>query len=370
MRHSDQIKSAKKRVVAWETNNQQDIKELTATLSKVANVDIEAQRKLHDRLTEVEAELNTSLEAQRKIEKGMSSFYKKQVAIEEELEHLKDQKCPYCLQKYEDAEQKINECEESIQTYIEKIDELSSGRDMMEKQVAKLSKKHKLIKNKITVPNLEELLEIKNQSSTLESKLDELENAINPFIEPLEELEDVKLDDIGYNEINKLTVHLDHQKFLLKLLTKKDSFVRKVLLNKNIPFLNSRLQQYLLDLGLPHTVEFTHQLTAEISQFGRPMDFGNLSNGQRARVNLALSFAFRDVLQNLHTRINICMLDEVLDVGLDAVGVQNAARMLKRKGRDDNLSLYIISHRDEIDSAFENTMTIQMTKGFSYIKED
>ena len=369
MRHSDQIKSAKKRVIGWDIKNQQDVEELNATLSKVANVDIEAQRKLHNQLTEVEQELNTSLEAQRKIEKGMRSFFKKQVAIEDELHHLKDQKCPYCLQKYEDAEQKINECEESIQTYIEKIDELSSGRDVIEDQITKLSKKHKLIKNRITIPNLEELLEIKNQSSTLESRLDELNNAINPFIEPLDELNDIKLDDIGYNEINKLTNHLDHQKFLLKLLTKKDSFVRKVLLNKNIPFLNSRLQQYLLDLGLPHTVEFTHQLTAEISQFGRPMDFGNLSNGQRARVNLALSFAFRDVLQNLHTRINICMLDEVLDVGLDAVGVQNAARMLKRKGRDDNLSLYIISHRDEIDSAFENTMTIQMTKGFSYIKE-
>jgi len=64
------------------------------------------------------------------------------------------------------------------------------------------------------------------------------------------------------------------------------------------------------------------------------------------------------------------MLDEVLDVGLDAVGVQAAARMLKRKGRDEDLSLFIISHRDEIENAFENTMTVQMTKGFSYIKED
>jgi len=370
MRHAEQIKSAKKRVIAWDTKNQQDMKELSATLLKVANVDIEAQRKLHNQLVKVELELNASLEAQRKIEKGMKSSAKKQVAVEDELEHLRDQKCPYCLQKYEDAEQKINECEEAIQAYIEKIDELTIGLNTIDDQVVKLTKKHKLIKKKITVPNLEELLEIKNQSSTLEYKLDELEKAINPFIEPLDEIEAIELDDIGYNEVNELTNHIEHQKFLLKLLTKKDSFVRKVLLNKNIPFLNSRLQQYLVDLGLPHTVEFTHQLTAEISQFGRPMDFGNLSNGQRARVNLALSFAFRDVLQNLHTRINVCMLDEVLDVGLDAVGVQNAARMLKRKGRDDNLSLYIISHRDEIDSAFENTMTIQMTKGFSYIKED
>ena len=370
MRHAEQVKSAKRRVIAWEKQNEKDIEDLEATLSKVANVDIEGQRKLHDELVDIEKELNASLEAQRKIEKSIKSSAKNQVSIEEELEHLRDQRCPYCLQKYEDAEQKITECEESIQASIDKIDVLSINLDETDKQVAKLTKKHKLVKNKITVPNLEELLEIKNQSSTMTDKLKELKNATNPFIEPLDELEAVELDTIEYDEVNELTKHIEHQKFLLKLLTKKDSFVRKVLLNKNIPFLNSRLQQYLIDLGLPHTVEFTHQLTAEISQFGRPMDFGNLSNGQRARVNLALSFAFRDVLQSLHTRINVCMLDEVLDVGLDAVGVQNAARMLKRKGRDESLSLYIISHRDEIDSAFENTMTIQMTKGFSYIKED
>ena len=171
------------------------------------------------------------------------------------------------------------------------------------------------------------------------------------------------------SKINELKELLDHQKFLLKLLTKKDSFVRKALLTKNIPFLNQRLSGYLSDLGLPHTVEFTHEMTANISQFGRPLDFGNLSNGQRARVNLALSFAFRDVLQSIHGRINVCMLDEVLDVGLDVVGIQNAAKMLKQKSRDENVAMYIISHRDEVDNAFDRTMTIQLSKGFSYVGE-
>ena len=110
-------------------------------------------------------------------------------------------------------------------------------------------------------------------------------------------------------------------------------------------------------------------MTANISQFDRPMSFGQLSNGQRARINLALSFAFRDVLESMHEKINVCMLDEVLDVGLNSSGVAAAARMLKRKARDEGLSLFIITHRDEIDSAFDRVMTVQMSKGFSYIKE-
>jgi len=108
-------------------------------------------------------------------------------------------------------------------------------------------------------------------------------------------------------------------------------------------------------------------MTAGISQFGRTLDFGNLSSGQKARVNLALSFSFRDVLQRSLDSVNVCMLDEVLDVGLDAVGVQNAARMLKRKAREDDMSLYIISHRDEVSGIFDKKIVVQMEKGFSNV---
>jgi DNA repair exonuclease SbcCD ATPase subunit len=168
--------------------------------------------------------------------------------------------------------------------------------------------------------------------------------------------------------INNLNNLITHQNYLVKLLTKKDSFIRKTLLTKNLTFLNQRLKQYLIALGLPHKVEFTHEMTANISQFGRELDFGNLSSGQKARVNLALSFSFRDVLQKSHDSINVCMLDEVLDVGLDSVGVQNAARMLKRKSRDEDLALFIISHRDEVSNIFDRRMIVQMEKGFSSVK--
>ena len=120
---------------------------------------------------------------------------------------------------------------------------------------------------------------------------------------------------------------------------------------------------------MPHVVEFTHELTAKITHFGREKDFGNLSNGQQARVNLALSLSFRDVLQNLHDHVNFCMFDEVLDVGLDYVGVKAAAEMLKRKAIEEKLCLFIISHKDELSNAFDRSITIELEKGFSYIND-
>lgn len=218
--------------------------------------------------------------------------------------------------------------------------------------------------------NTEDLLSSRNNLSNIQLKIDELSSAVNPHNDTLNDLIELSktLDVLDSTEIDKLTNYIEHQKFLYKLLTKKDSFVRKTLLNKNIPFLNRQLSKYLKDLGLPHTVEFTHEMTAKISQFGRELSFSNLSGGQEARVNIALSLAFRDVLQNMHECINICLFDEILDVGLDSVGVTLAAKLLKKKAREEKLSLFVVSHRDEINSMFDHKMIVQYTNGFSYIK--
>lgn len=370
IRHQQQLDSAKRRVVQWDEQTQLQVKQLQAKLKRIEKVDIEQQRSLHETLEELNGELSDVLDKQRMTDKHVKELMKTYQKAEGDLIHLRDEKCPYCLQQYVDAKAKIKETEKAADKMFKEVEKDNEELKLIKTSVETLTVSYKDIKEKITVDNVQELLQIRNESATIRTKIDELDVAVNPHLEPLEELQDIKIDQINYDEINKLKRELDHQGFLLKLLTKKDSFVRKALLNKNIPYLNSRLQHYLTILGLPHKVEFTHEMTASISQFGRMLDFGNLSAGQRARVNLGLSFAFRDVLQNLHAKINICILDEVLDIGLDTVGVQAAARLLKRKARDEHLSLYIISHRDEIDGAFDNTICVQLSKGFSYLKEE
>lgn len=365
----EQVKSARTRVINWERNNEDTITSLERKLDAVAGVDFDSERKLHDELKVLDAEVTTIINKQHDLEKSIKQYAKTKQDMERDLLHLNDDKCPYCLQQYQNAEIKIAECESNLLKAQTELTAFATElADVDDIAAAKIEDKLR-IKKQISVTNLEELVEIRNQSNTIREKIEDLKSATNPFIEPLEELEAVIIEEVNYDEINRLTKYIDHQQILVKLLTKKDSFVRKAFLNKNLPFLNSRLQMYLSQLGLTHKVEFTHEMTAEIAQFGRPLGFGNLSNGQRARVNIALSMAFRDVLQKLHTPINICLLDEVLDVGLDPVGVQSAARMLKRKARDEQLCMFIVSHRDEVESSFDRTMVVQMSKGFSYIKD-
>jgi len=368
-RHEKQLDNAKQRVITWDTTNFQEIEKLRKKLDKIKTIDVDAQRTLQDELIELTLTLGNATAAKQTTAAKYKQTEKELAQATKELGHLQDANCPYCLQQFADAKKKISGTKKVITALTKEIDVLEADLTAVEVIVKTEQTRQKEIQKQITVPKAE-LDEMFGKTSEFERRIIELEAAVNPYIEPLEELEAVHLTPIDYKEVNILDERVEHMKFLYKLLTKKDSFVRKVLLNKSLPFLNQRLQEYLTKLGLTHHVEFTHEMTASISQFGRVMDFGNLSNGQRARVNLALSFAFRDVLQTLHSHINICMLDEVLDVGLDGPGVTAAARMLKRKARDEKLSLYIISHRDEIDSAFDRVMTVQMNDGFSQIVEE
>jgi hypothetical protein len=194
-----------------------------------------------------------------------------------------------------------------------------------------------------------------------------LSNETNPHVATLNELKEITFDNDKSKQLNELDLTLRHQEFLLKLLTKKDSFVRKNLLDRSLPFLNKRLAIYLGKLGLPHKVEFQPDMGAKISQFGMELGFTSLSSGQQARVNLALAFAFRDVLQARHGKISFCMLDECLDTGLGNVGVQLAAKMIMEISTTDNMSMFIISHRDEIASMFKSRMVVELKNGFSNI---
>lgn len=368
-RLQQQIANAKTRVDTWDKQTIATITELRSKLDKISNVDINQQELLHKQLQEYQHKLSNmtkDLRSTERVTREVLATYKKN---EDEIKHLKDAKCPRCLQQYSDAEAEIGRVQAASEELFAELEQLNREIADMQETISKLQEQKQDLQKQILVEDIDELLKVKDQADVFKRKIDELSNSINPHNESLDELKQIKLEPINYDAINKLTNVLDHQKFLLKLLTKKDSFIRKDLLKKKIPYLNSRLQEYLSKLGLPHKVEFSKEMTAVISQFGRELSFGNLSRGQAARVNLALAFAFKDVRQKDHKKVNICLLDEVLDHGLDTVGVQAAAKLVKQIAREDGTSLYIISHRDEIDSTFDNKLTVQMSKGFSYIVE-
>ena len=170
--------------------------------------------------------------------------------------------------------------------------------------------------------------------------------------------------------MNDLVKLKEHQEFLYKLLTNKDSFIRKRIIDQNLTYLNKRLGYYIDKLGLPHQVKFQNDLNVEITQLGQDLDFDNLSRRERNRLILSMSFAFRDVWEGLYQNINLLFIDELVDAGMDSAGVEAALAVLKKMARDRNKNIYLISHKDELVGRVNNVLRVIKENGFTSYSND
>lgn len=368
-RHLSQIKSTKARLSDWDINKEKEITNITTLLSQISDIDIETEKNKQADITNKEKEIS-ALKLQIKNNITILNDYDNNIKkYEEELSHLRNATCPRCKQHYANSEMEILSVEQNIDMIESKISELQSTTEELVNSNTSLLAELNTLKDNITIDNIDELISISNRKGRLIEKLDSLRNSDNPHIQSLVELENITINEFNPAELDDAIVYLEHQKFLYKILTKKDSFVRKELIAKNIPYLNERLSYYLRELKLRHRVEFTPSMEVSITQLGSPIKFGNFSKGQKTRVNIALAFAFRDVLEKRHNCVKLCFLDEALDIGLDDVGIQNAVRMINHKATQEGLSMFVITHRTEVEAMFLNKLRIQLHKGFSTIVE-
>jgi DNA repair exonuclease SbcCD ATPase subunit len=212
-----------------------------------------------------------------------------------------------------------------------------------------------------------------HHQATVDSLIKQLETKLgeqDPYTEQIAEMQTTAVEEITYDTINELTNVKDHQEFLLKLLTNKDSFIRKRIIDQNLSYLNARLGQYLDRIGLPHTVKFNNDLTVGITELGRDLDFDNLSRGERNRLILSLSWAFRDVWESLYQPINLLFIDELVDSGMDSSGVENSLAILKKMSRESNKSIWLVSHKDELSGRVNNTLHVVKENGFTSYNTD
>jgi len=298
-------------------------------------------------LDNTETELKQKMDEYISIDKPLV-FYK---SLEEALNHK------HSLETMSAQElSKHNE----INPYIEQIEE--STHEINEIDIGD--------KPLVFYKSLEEALNHKHSLETLSIQMETRANDNNPYTEQIESIKTDALQEIDYNTINDDTLLMEHQQFLLKLLTDKDSFVRKQIISQNLSFLNNKLSHYIDIIGLRHLIEFKDDLSVEITDLGKDYDFDNLSRGEKNRVILSLSWAFRDVWESLYSPINLLFVDEVIDSGMDDAGVENSLIILKTMSREQNKSVWLISHKNELISRVNSVLNVVKENGFTSFSKD
>ena len=321
----DQIESLKRRSKMWADKNQEEKQKLTEALESLKHVDIESELKAHterknykDKKREIE-DLEDNL---RRYEKDSERYTKTVDKLEKEIASLEDHKCYACGQELHDNKQDeiLKDKKEMLTEAKGNIDSDTTNINDIKIKIAELGELG--IQPKVFYDSLDDAYNHRNSLEQLKKELTNLDNLEDPYAEQISEMEESGIEEVKYDTLNELTRVKEHQEFLLKLLTSKDSFIRKRIIDQNLAFLNKRLAFYLERIGLPHTVIFQNDLTVLITELGRELDFDNLSRGERNRLILSLSFAFRDVWENLYQPINLLFIDELVDSGMDSSGVE------------------------------------------------
>ena len=372
-RIEEQIESLRKRQKMWITKQAEDIVGFESAIASLEHIDIDAEVAAHKALTEYNSLVKERADIQKTLTRARLDQAREMKAADKlaaEVNALVDHKCHSCGQDLHDVNHEaiIAAKKNEFDTACVEVDLLGVGIMELENELEDLGEPG--LQPNVFYDTLEDALNHRNSLETLRKELATRSAETDPYGEQIVDMQNQALQEVSYDHMNELTRLQEHQDFLLKLLTNKDSFIRKKIIEQNLSYLNSRLTHYLDKIGLPHTVVFQTDLTVSIEELGRELDFDNLSRGERNRLILSMSWAFRDVFESLYQPINLLFIDEMIDNGLDTQGVENSLSLLKQMSRERHKSIWLVSHRDELASRVENILRVVKENGFTSYNTD
>lgn len=408
------------RQTAWKQKQTNTHQQLTKELEKLNEINIEAELLAHEKLTQYNQLVKDSAEYDRALKRSQNDsekWSKQTQKLTEEIRELEQHRCYACGQEFHDSkhaevlakkQQLLAESTANYNTISQELSELeknpiiipdipsthyaniaealqhsNSVANLVQRIESVLSEAdpyaEQLLENTVVIvgncpkthyDTEEQAFKHSNRVNSLLEQITTKHNEQDPYVEQIAEMEQQGIQEINYDVINRLTKVLQHQEYLLDLLTNKKSFVRKRIIEQNLHYLNTRLTHYLDKMGLPHQVVFQNDLSVEITELGRDMDFCNLSRGEMNRLILALSFSFRDVYENLYHNCNILFIDEIIDNGMDGIGVENSIALLKDMTRKRHKSIWLVSHKEELINRMDSVLKVVKENGFTSILSD
>jgi DNA repair exonuclease SbcCD ATPase subunit len=342
-----------------ESANLQDKKDKIQKYIKLINqlnVEIEEHNKEITTFKEQLVDYSKASSQIKKLGALKGKISQKLLTIKEQNNFFNDHDvCPTCSQEITDGVK-----QEKLKETQEKIDEIQSGYDELLQTVKNEEKKEKKF-----IELSSKISELNQKIFTCQSKINQYNNLISEIrneIISLDQVQDIqkeqsKLEGFMENlyEIkNTIISHKEqsqYYEFVNNIL--KDGGVKTVIINKYLPVINRKINEYLkmLDLYVNFTLdgEFNESiLTPTFENFS----YGNFSEGQKQRINLALTFGLMSVAAIKNSvNTNLLILDEILDGSMDAEGISLFLAIIRKEMKSKNI--FMISHRDSIDDKFD-----------------
>jgi DNA repair exonuclease SbcCD ATPase subunit len=280
--------------------------------------------------------------------------------------------CPTCSQDIDDTfrqnkidelqgkAKEINEAYKELEKAIETEEEREKEFKILSQQILNLN--HEISQNNTKISfNQKQIIEITEEiqkiTEQLQNKNEEnkkLENFQNSLQKTFDELASKK-EEIGQYD------------FAYSLL--KDDGVKTKIIKKYLPLINQQINRYLqmMDFYINFYLdeEFNETVRSPIHE---DFSYSSFSEGEKARIDLALLFSWREVARAKNSvNCNILLFDEVFDSSLDGFGADEFLKIIKYVVKDTNV--FVISHKTDLQDKFDVTIKFEKRKGFSFKTE-
>lgn len=344
------------------TNHTDEIAKYNSSLNKI----LDAQTKANEYINDKTAKISNCKLKIKHLEKANDNNLKIINKHNELLSRLCDD-CKIIFKDYYD----LNTYQSETAENNKQIEKLTSELSVYTKELESCNSKKSVIVEKLELVN-KKIKDLTAESNTVNQKIAELnakikfkkqeyeqhKNEVNPYKKLLNVTE--QNIDAEEKELAKIVDEYNHYEYAQNIVS-PDS-IRKIVVKEMISILNNRIKYYLSKIGSKFDTVFDENMNYTFITEGGECEYGSFSSGEKMRINLATSFAFRDFLafrSNLTS--NILILDELIDSNLDSMAIENIIDILKEFVVQYKNVVYLISHRKEISDDIFNEI-IQVVK--------
>lgn len=147
-----------------------------------------------------------------------------------------------------------------------------------------------------------------------------------------------------------------------------DQGVRMFVVNKLLALFNSRISHYLKCFKSTFSFSFNEMFEEEIKDSNDMIcSYQNCSGAEMKKIDLAISFAFNDMLKYQQgVEYNVMFYDEILDSSVDSKSLEIIVNFIAQNALKEKKAVYIITHKQDIQlPQLSETIMLEKVNGFT-----
>jgi DNA repair exonuclease SbcCD ATPase subunit len=343
-------------------NTQKNIEQILSEVNIINEQVSDRQSKVSSKL-DIEKRLREMTKIESQIESKILNF-------ENDIEFFKhNDSCPTCRQSIQE-EFKISE----IKSIEEKYNEKSAGLQKLQKTIESERQKLRVVENEQKeIQSLQ--VKVAKYNTTIQEK--------NTYIEKLKSQirklkSDKNITNEEYEKLNEFKHQIENIQQELRTLIEENSYyetasvllkddgIKTKIIKQYLPIINKLVNKYLtsLDFFVNFNLDESFKETIK-SRHRDDFTYNNFSEGEKAKINLALMFAWRTIAKIKNSaNTNLLIMDEIIDSALDSAGIDNFFKLIH--SMDDGTSVFVISPKgDGFVEKFDKVIKFDKIKGFS-----